>query len=69
MKKIICTLILGALLSCNNRGKYEGPDSEGSHWDYSVFCEGGFKYKTVDRGAILLLNSDGTPLRCDKKRY
>lgn len=53
--------------SCNNSDPYK----EGAHWDYSISCEGGFKYKHLSgsRGTILLLNSDGTPLRCDKKRY
>jgi len=47
------------------------PYEVGSHWDYSISCENGFIYKTLDhrRGTILILNSDGTPLRCGNKRY
>jgi hypothetical protein len=59
--------LLLLLASCGDGDEY----SEGSHWDYSIICEGGFKYKSLDhnRGTILLLNSDGTPLKCGKKRY
>ena len=47
------------------------PDSEGMHWDYSVICEGGFKYKVLGerRGTIQMLNSDGTRVKCDQIRY
>ena len=66
MKQLFYLLSLLFLISCN-----ENPYSEGMHWDYSITCEGGFVYKTLDqrRGTILLLNSDGTPLKCGKKRY
>jgi hypothetical protein len=49
----------------------QDPYEEGMHSSYSIICEGGFKYKCLDhrRGTIPLLNSDGTPLRCNKKRY
>lgn len=68
LKQFICVCAFTfTLFSCVPSDPYE----EGSHWDYSISCEGGFKYKTLSqhRGTILLLNSDGTPLRCDKKRY
>ena len=47
------------------------PYDLGMHWDYSIRCESGFVYKTLSqsRGTILVLNSDGTPLRCGKTRY
>lgn len=56
------------LVSCTNNNN---PYDEGMHWDYSIFCENGFKYKSMDhhRGTILLLNSDGTPLKCNAKKY
>lgn len=59
--------VMFSVFSCNSSDQYE----EGMHWDYSISCECGFKYKHLDnhRGTILLLNSDGTPLRCGKKRY
>lgn len=47
------------------------PYSEGMHWDYSITCENGFIYKTLGngRGTIQVLNSDGTPLKCNQKIY
>lgn len=47
------------------------PYEEGVHWDYSIECENGFVYKSLDhrRGTIQVLNSDGTPLRCGEKIY
>lgn len=63
---LICTIMF-ITFSCNNSDPYK----EGVHWDYSISCEDGFKYKHLGghRGTILILNSDGTPLRCGKKRY
>jgi hypothetical protein len=45
------------------------PYEEGGHWDYSIECENGFVYKSLDhrRGTIQVLNSDGTPLKCGEK--
>lgn len=47
------------------------PYDIGMHMDYSISCENGFKYKTLsrNRGTILILNSDGTPLKCNQKKY
>jgi hypothetical protein len=47
------------------------PYEEGMHFDYSIECENGFVYKTLDhrRGTIQVMNSDGTPLRCGHKIY
>ena len=47
------------------------PYEEGSHFDYSIICNDGFKYKSLGhhQGTIPCLNSDGTPLRCNQKRY
>jgi hypothetical protein len=47
------------------------PYEEGAHWDYSIECENGFVYKSLDsrRGTIQVLNSDGTPLKCGEKIY
>jgi len=47
------------------------PYEEGSHWNYSIECENGFVYKSLDqrRGTIQVLNSDGTPLKCGEKIY
>ena len=45
------------------------PYDVGSHWDYSIICSDGFKYKQVRNGIIPCKNSDGTLLRCGEKRY
>ena len=51
-------------------GYEDDPYSEGMHWDYKIRCENGFIYKVRHReGAIQVLNSDGTPLRCGEKIY
>jgi hypothetical protein len=49
----------------------KNPLEEGMHLDYYIRCENGFVYKTLNhrRGTILILNSDGTPLRCGQKHY
>ena len=47
----------------------QDPYEIGSHMDYSIICNDGFKYKRIDRGFVPCLNSDGTPLRCNQKRY
>lgn len=68
LKQLFCLCaVMFSIFSCNDSDPY----SEGMHWDYSITCEGGFVYKSLDqrRGTILILNSDGTPLRCGKKRY
>ena len=36
-----------------------------THFEYDIKCEGGFKYKSMGKGYILMLNSDGTPLKCN----
>lgn len=51
-------------------GDETDPYSEGTHWQYQIRCENGFVYKVRGReGAIQILNSDGTPLRCGEKIY
>ena len=62
-------LFIMAIFSIGAYFEPADPDAEGSHWDYSIFCDGAFKYKRKDRGVYLMLNSDGTPLRCGQKRY
>ena len=51
---------------CESR---KDPYEIGSHWDYSIECENGFVYKVLGdrRGAIPILNSDGSPLKCGEK--
>lgn len=43
------------------------PYEEGMHFNYSIHCENGFVYKTLNRGTIQIFNSDGTPLKCGEK--
>lgn len=59
-------LFASSLTSCS-----EDEYSEGMHWYYSIHCENGFVYKTLNNrgGTIQVLNSDGTPLHCGSKIY
>ena len=56
-------------------GKYceskKDPYEPGSHWSYTIYCENGFVYKSMDshRGTIQIFNSDKTPLLCGEKAY
>lgn len=64
-KLILLIALVFILQSCK-----DDPYAEGSHWDYSISCHEGFKYKEMShRGIIPVLNSDGTKLRCNQKRY
>jgi hypothetical protein len=65
---IICIFIgMGILLQyCESK---KDPYEVGSHWDYSIICEDGFKYKQVRNGIIPCKNSDGTLLKCNQERY
>jgi hypothetical protein len=47
------------------------PYEPGMHFSYSIECENGFVYKSLDhrRGTIQVFNSDGTPLKCGEKIY
>lgn len=63
-KQIILAIVIvfaGLFTSCN-----DNPNDVGMHWDYTIICENGFKYKVLGhhKGTILLLNSDGTPMKC-----
>lgn len=64
----ITILFFIVMAKCESK---KDPYEEGMHFDYTIICEGGFKYKCLDqrRGTIQLLNSDGTPLKCNQKRY
>lgn len=63
--------VIGIMILIQYCDSKQDPYEIGSHWSYSISCEGGFVYKTLDhrRGTILILNSDGTPLRCGEKRH
>lgn len=73
MKAIIGIMLLGVILLTIGfyRESKIDPYEEGMHMDYSISCENGFVYKTLDhkRGTIQVLNSDGTPLKCGHKIY
>ncbi len=61
------TLIIAFFLfSCETAN----PLDEGVHWNYTIQCENGFKYKILSnrQGVIQLLNSDGTPMKCETKK-
>jgi hypothetical protein len=67
---LICSFIGFFFLVAYCESKKD-PYEEGSHWDYSIECENGFVYKSLNqrRGTIQVLNSDGTPLKCGDKIY
>lgn len=48
---------------------HKDPYEIGMHWDYSILCENGFIYKQTRHGIIQVLNSDGTPLKCEETIY
>ena len=64
-------LAIGILLIAGYCESKKDPYEEGMHMDYSITCENGFVYKSLDhrRGTFQVLNSDGTPLRCGEKIY
>lgn len=63
-------ICLVGMVSVSISGDETDPYSEGTHWQYQIRCENGFVYKVRGReGAIQILNSDGTPLRCGQKIY
>lgn len=59
-------LVIGTMLLMEYRESLKQPYEEGIHIDYSIHCENGFVYKTLNkkRGTIQVFNSDGTPLKC-----
>lgn len=63
---LIATLLLVTLSYIETK---RNPYEIGNHLDYNVKCENGFIYKSVDRGYIQVLNSDGTPLKKVHKIY
>ena len=64
-------LIIGFLILSQYYYSKKDPYEVGMHWNYSISCENGFIYKTLDnrRGTIQIFNSDGTPLKCGQKIY
>jgi hypothetical protein len=63
---LLCAVAL-IISSCERSDPYE----EGMHWNYSIICSDGFKFKVLSdkKGTLPCLNSDGTHLKCDQKRY
>ena len=47
----------------------QDPYEIGSHMDYTIICNDGFKFKRIHGSFVPCLNSDGTPLKCNQKRY
>jgi hypothetical protein len=62
---------MGSLFLMGYCESKKDPYEEGMHMNYSIECENGFVYKTLDhrRGTIQIFNSDGTPLKCGEKIY
>jgi len=68
---LITVIILSLPFVASYCESQRDPYEIGSHWDYEIICENGFIYKSRGRyfGAIQILNSDGTPLKCGEKIY
>lgn len=68
---LLTGLALGSVLLMGYCESQKDPYEEGMHMDYSIQCENGFVYKSLNhrRGTIQVLNSDGTPLKCGEEIY
>lgn len=71
MKSMLFLILFASVLTflgiyCESQ---KDPYEVGTHWDYSILCENGFIYKYNRYGMILVLNTDGTPLKCGEKIY
>jgi hypothetical protein len=68
---IILAVLFSLLILAGYCESRKDPYEPGMHLDYSIECENGFVYKSLDhrRGTIQVLNSDGTPLKCGEKIY
>lgn len=64
-------IVIGFIILAQYCESKKNPYEVGMHWNYSISCENGFIYKTLDKGkgTIQIFNSDGTPLRCGQKIY
>ena len=71
MRELIVLFLIMAVCmgTCSYLDSLQDPDEVGMHLEYNIKCEGGFKYKSINGSYILMLNSDGTPLRCNQKRH
>lgn len=66
---IILTVVFSLFFLMAYCDSKQDPYEIGEHMDYSILCSDGFKYKRVRGGIIPCKNSDGTPLKCNQKRY
>lgn len=68
---ILTGFAFGSILLMGYCESQKDPYEEGMHMDYSIQCENGFVYKSLNhrRGTIQVLNSDGTPLKCGEEIY
>jgi hypothetical protein len=60
------TLLFIGMAYCESK---QDPYEIGSHMDYTIICNDGFKFKRIHGSFVPCLNSDGTPLKCNQKRY
>lgn len=67
----ITLFIIVFVIFAQNYFSKEDQYEVGVHWDYNIICENGFTYKVLEKrkGTIQILNSDGTPLKCNEKYY
>jgi hypothetical protein len=60
------TLLFIGMAYCESQ---QDPYEIGSHMEYTIICNDGFKFKRIHGSFVPCLNSDGTPLKCNQKRY
>lgn len=66
---IICGIFILIMVGVSYCDSKQDPYEIGGHWDYTIICSDGFKYKKIQGGIIPCKNSDGTFLKCNQKRY
>jgi len=44
------------------------PLEVGTHFEYEIKCINGWKYKTVDRGAVMLYDKNFKPIPCNSNK-
>lgn len=66
---IIFAIFFGLFLLTSYCNSKKDPYEVGMHMDYSIICSDGYKYKKIQGGIIPCKNTDGTPLKCNQKRY
>ena len=67
MKETLIIAIIFATLffTCAYLDSKKDPLEVGTHFEYTIKCINGWKYKTVDRGAVMLYDKNFKPIPCN----